>query len=122
MFTAFRTLTLITTPLLPLLLKTLSERSAFRLSLRGTPVFPLLLKQFSPNLETEAEAILTLLIKLIGGKTGWLTPVSFGLPGWMRVLVMEIMRMYASLYTSFLTHWLIGDYAVLYPYIYAQAL
>jgi Guanine nucleotide exchange factor in Golgi transport N-terminal len=92
MFTAFRTLTLITTPLLPLLLKTLSERSAFRLSLRGTPVFPLLLKRVSPNLETEAEAILTLLIKLIGGKTGWLTPVSLGLPGWMRVLVMEIMR------------------------------
>ena len=69
MFTAFRTLTLITTPLLPLLLKTLSERSAFRLALRGTRVFPLLLKRFSPKLKTAAEAILTLLIKLIGGKT-----------------------------------------------------
>jgi Guanine nucleotide exchange factor in Golgi transport N-terminal len=47
-----------------------------------------LLKQFSSKLETEAEVILTLLIKLIGGETdaGELRP------GWMRVLPMEIMR------------------------------
>jgi hypothetical protein len=69
MFTEFEALTLITTPPLPLLPKTLSECSTFRLALRGTRVFPLLLKQFSMKLETEAEAILTQLIKLIGGKT-----------------------------------------------------
>ena len=69
-FTEFRALTLITTPPLPLLPnKTFSERSAIRLALRGTRVFSLLLKQFSPKLETEAEAILVQLIKLIGGKT-----------------------------------------------------
>lgn len=64
--------------LFPLLLKTLSERSAFPLSLRGTCVVFLLLKQFSSKLETEAKVILTLLIKLICGKTD---PVSPGLGG-----------------------------------------
>jgi Guanine nucleotide exchange factor in Golgi transport N-terminal len=73
--------------LFPLLLKTLSERSAFPLALRGTRVVFLLLKQFS-RLETEAEVILTLLIKLIGGETDTGEPR----PGWMRVLAMEIMR------------------------------
>ena len=50
---------------------TLSERSASRIALRGTRVFfPLAYcKQFSPELETEAKAILILLIKLIGGET-----------------------------------------------------
>jgi hypothetical protein len=38
----------------PLLLKTLSERFAFPLALRGTRVVFLLLKQFSSKLETEA--------------------------------------------------------------------
>jgi hypothetical protein len=53
----------------PLFLKTLSSRSAFPLSLRGTRVAFLLLKQFPSELETEAKAILTLLIKLIIGET-----------------------------------------------------
>ena len=48
-----------------LLLKTLSKRSAFLLSLRGTRVVSLLLKQFSSKLETEVEVIRTLLIRLI---------------------------------------------------------
>ncbi|KAF8481495.1 guanine nucleotide exchange factor in Golgi transport N-terminal-domain-containing protein, partial [Russula emetica] len=57
--------------LFPLLLKTLFERSAFPLALRGTRVvfLRLLLKQFSSELEAEAEVILTLLIKLISGET-----------------------------------------------------
>ncbi|KAF8495978.1 hypothetical protein F5888DRAFT_1708057 [Russula emetica] len=45
--------------LFPLLLKTLSERSAFPLALRGTRVIFLLLKQSSSELEKEAEVILT---------------------------------------------------------------
>jgi Guanine nucleotide exchange factor in Golgi transport N-terminal len=71
----------------PLLLKTLFERSAFLLALRGTHVDSLLLKQFS-ELETEAEVILTPLIKFIIGETDAREPR----PGWMRVLTMEIMR------------------------------
>jgi hypothetical protein len=47
-----------------------------------------LLKQFSSKLETEAEVILTLLIKLAGGETDAGEPR----PGWMRVLAMEIIR------------------------------
>jgi Guanine nucleotide exchange factor in Golgi transport N-terminal len=53
----------------PLLLKTLSSRSAFPLSLRATRVAFFLLKQFPSELETEAKVILTLLIKLIIGET-----------------------------------------------------
>jgi hypothetical protein len=45
--------------LLALLLKTLSERSAFPLALRGTRVVFLSLKQFSSELEVEAEVNLT---------------------------------------------------------------
>jgi len=72
----------------PLLLKTLSERSAFPLTLRGTRVVFLLLKQFSAELATEAEVFLTLLIKLVSGEA----EASETRPGWMRVLAMEIMR------------------------------
>jgi hypothetical protein len=86
-FELFRALTLITTPPLPPAPQTLSERSAFPLSLRGTRVVFLLPKQFSFELETEAEVILTLLIKLISGETDAGKPR----PGWMRVLAMEIM-------------------------------
>ena len=46
-----------------LLLKTISERSAFPPTFRGTRVVFLLLKQFSAKLATEAENFLTLLIK-----------------------------------------------------------
>jgi len=46
----------------PLLLKTLSKRSGFPLTLRGTRVVFPLLKQFSAELATEAEILLTLLM------------------------------------------------------------
>ncbi|KAF8500790.1 hypothetical protein F5888DRAFT_1676338 [Russula emetica] len=88
MFTAFRTLTLITTPPLPP-----ASRNALRV-LRFSACPPrhrvvfLLLKQFSSKLETEVDVILTLLIKLISGETDTGEPR----PGWMRVLAMEIMR------------------------------
>ena len=72
----------------PLLLKTLSERSSFPLTLRGTRVVFLLLKQFSSELATEAEVFLTLLIKLVSGEA----EAGETRPGWMRVLAMEIMR------------------------------
>jgi hypothetical protein len=97
MFTAFRTLTLITTPPLPLLLKTLSERSVFLLALRGTRVVFLLLKQFSSKLETEADVILTLLIKLISGETDTGEPR----PGYTR---WRSCAGKAPLYSSFLAH------------------
>jgi Guanine nucleotide exchange factor in Golgi transport N-terminal len=47
-----------------------------------------LLKKFFSELETEAEIILTLLIKHFIGETDASEPR----PGWMRVLTMEIMR------------------------------
>jgi hypothetical protein len=62
MLSTFRALTLITT-LFPLLLKTLSECSAFPPALCGARVVFLLLRQF--KLEAEGEVIFTLLIKLI---------------------------------------------------------
>jgi hypothetical protein len=72
-FTASRALTLLLLLqhyLFPLLLKLkpLSERSAFRLPLHNTRVVFLLLKEPSCEHETEAEVILTLLIKPIGGE------------------------------------------------------
>jgi hypothetical protein len=70
-------LTLLQHHLSPLLLKMLSERSAFPLALRGTRIVFLLLKQFSPEVETEAEIILTLLIKLISGETGAGEPLAW---------------------------------------------
>jgi hypothetical protein len=70
----------------------LSERSAFPLMLCSTHVVFLLLKQFSAEIETEAEVFLSLLIKHVSSETeaseAWL--------GWMRVLVMEIMRGFIS--------------------------
>jgi Guanine nucleotide exchange factor in Golgi transport N-terminal len=62
MFTASEPLLLLQHHLLSLLLKRLSDRSAFPLALRGTRVVFLLLKQFSFELRTEAEIIFTPLI------------------------------------------------------------
>jgi hypothetical protein len=74
--------------LFPLLLKTLSGRSAFPLSLCNTCVVILLLEQFSSELETEPEVIFTLLIKLIGGETDACEPrLAWASEG----LMMEIM-------------------------------
>lgn len=66
-----------------------SERFAFPLSLRGTSLprcFPL--TQALLLLETDAEVIPTLLIKLVIGETG----ASEHWPRWMRVLAMDIIR------------------------------
>jgi hypothetical protein len=71
---------------LPPVPQMLSERSAFPLALRGTRVVFHLLKQFSSELETEVEVILTLFIKLISSETDTGEPR----PGRMRVLAMEI--------------------------------
>ena len=70
---------------------------SFPLTLRRTRIVFLLLMQFPAELATEAEVVLTLLIKksLSGeaeaGET-W--------PGWMRVLAMEIMRGCVFLFLS----------------------
>ncbi|KAK7679003.1 hypothetical protein QCA50_017947 [Cerrena zonata] len=88
--------------LCPLVLKALSDRPSFPLTLRSTRVVFLLLKQFSSELKTEAEVFLMLLIKIIGAETDSSATPSQStdsiphLPGarplWMRVLAMEIMR------------------------------
>ncbi|KAF9530793.1 hypothetical protein CPB83DRAFT_850328 [Crepidotus variabilis] len=84
--------------LCPLLLRTLSERPQFSLSLRCIRVVFLLLKQFSFELKTEAEVFLSLLIRIIGDdhsslETGEHSQQhSTSRPHWMRVMAMEIMR------------------------------
>ncbi|PCH34907.1 hypothetical protein WOLCODRAFT_27538 [Wolfiporia cocos MD-104 SS10] len=81
----------------PLLLKALSDRPSFPLTLRATRVVFLLLKQFSLELKTESEVFLMLLIKIIGSEGGDGDASEGGHPQaprplWMRVLAMEIMR------------------------------
>ncbi|KAG9017683.1 hypothetical protein FRB90_000273 [Tulasnella sp. 427] len=76
--------------LCPMLLKSLSDRPLFPLTLRSTRVVFLLLKQFCRELETEAEVFLMLLVKIISGDGEG--EGSGARPGWMRVLAMEIMR------------------------------
>jgi hypothetical protein len=76
--------------LCPLLLKSLSDRPVFPLTLRCTRVVFLLLKQFSGELKTEAEIFLMLLIRIIGDDSE--AGGSEARPAWMRVLGMEIMR------------------------------
>lgn len=82
----------------PLLLKALSERPLFPLTLRSTRVVFLLLKQFSSQLDTESEVFMMLLIKIIGGAASGEIDQhqeSSGFaprPLWVRVLSMEIMR------------------------------
>jgi hypothetical protein len=84
--------------LCPLLLRALSERPLFPLTLRCIRVVFLLLKQFSFELQTEAEVFFMLMIKLIaeepdsGDHSG---PHLNKLP-WMRVLAMEILRGYVK--------------------------
>lgn len=83
-----------------MLLKALSDRPNFPLTLRSTRVVFLLLKQFSSELKTEAEVFMMLLIKIIGTENDAGTPSqsteNFNphatRPIWMRVLGMEIMR------------------------------
>ncbi|KZP24026.1 hypothetical protein FIBSPDRAFT_785328 [Athelia psychrophila] len=81
--------------LCPLLLKSLSDRPVFPLTLRSTRVVFLLLKQFSLELYTEAEVFLMLLIRIIGGDFDGGSSADHGhsaRPQWMRVIAMEILR------------------------------
>ncbi|KAG1726836.1 hypothetical protein EDB19DRAFT_1897612 [Suillus lakei] len=79
--------------LCPLILKTLSDRHVFPLTLRCTRVVFLILKQFSFELETEAEVFLMLLIRMISEESDATNPDHSGSrPVWTRVLAMEIMR------------------------------
>ncbi|CAE6434947.1 unnamed protein product [Rhizoctonia solani] len=75
--------------LCPLLLKSLSDRPHFPLTLRSTRVVFLLLKQFSVELETESEVFLMLFIKVVSGDSD---SGEAPRPHWMRVLAMEIVR------------------------------
>ncbi|KAF7340848.1 Protein MON2 [Mycena sanguinolenta] len=77
--------------LCPLLLKALSDRPLFPLTLRCTRVVFLLLKQFALELVTEAEIFLSLLIKIVGEDHSEQSEQQ-PRPQWMRVLAMEIMR------------------------------
>ncbi|ESK90972.1 hypothetical protein Moror_16370 [Moniliophthora roreri MCA 2997] len=78
--------------LCPLLLKVLSDRAIFPLTLRCTRVAFLLLKQFSGELETEAEVFLMLFIKIISDEGDGGDQHGPARPPWVRVLAMEIMR------------------------------
>ncbi|KAG2136619.1 uncharacterized protein EDB93DRAFT_1242351 [Suillus bovinus] len=79
--------------LCPLILKSLSDRHVFPLTLRCTRVVFLILKQFSFELETEAEVFLMLLIRMISEDPDASNPDhSSSRPIWTRVLAMEIMR------------------------------
>lgn len=73
----------------PLLLKSLSDRPHFPLTLRSTRVVFLLLKQFLAELETESEVFLMLFIKIVAGDAD---SGEAPRPHWMRVLAMEIVR------------------------------
>ncbi|KAI6131100.1 hypothetical protein EDD16DRAFT_1822615 [Pisolithus croceorrhizus] len=79
--------------LCPLLLKSLSERAVFPLTLRCFRVVFLLLKKFSFELKTEAEVFFMLLIKIVSEDLESSTlDHAEARPPWMRVLAMEIMR------------------------------
>ncbi|KAF9222197.1 hypothetical protein BS17DRAFT_195192 [Gyrodon lividus] len=79
--------------LCPMLLKSLSDRAVFPLTLRCTRVVFLLLKQFSFELKTEAEVFLVLLIRMISDDADSVATDHIGSrPAWTRVLAMEIMR------------------------------
>ncbi|KAH7925996.1 hypothetical protein BV22DRAFT_1111998 [Leucogyrophana mollusca] len=80
--------------LCPLLLKSLSDRPVFPLTLRCTRVVFLLLKQFSFELKTEAEVFLMLLIRMIAeeSESASADHSSHSRPAWTRVLAMEVMR------------------------------
>lgn len=79
--------------LCPLLLKSLSEKAVFPLTLRCFRVVFLLLKKFSFELKTEAEVFFMLLIKIVSEDLESSTlDHAEARPPWMRVLAMEIMR------------------------------
>ena len=76
--------------LLPLLLKTIFERSVFSLMHDGTHVVLFSPEQFLSKLATEFEDFLILLIKLVSDEV----EVAETRPGWMRVLAMKIIRLH----------------------------
>ncbi|KAL1741643.1 guanine nucleotide exchange factor in Golgi transport N-terminal-domain-containing protein [Schizophyllum fasciatum] len=78
--------------LCPLLIKALSDRPQFALTLRCTRVVFLLLKQFHAELLTEAEVFLVMLIKIITEDSEVEPAEHAPRPHWMRVIAMEIMR------------------------------
>ncbi|KAG5638067.1 hypothetical protein H0H81_002035 [Sphagnurus paluster] len=78
--------------LCPLLLKALSDRPIFPLTLRCTRVVFLLLKQFSTELTTESEVFLMLLIKIFSEDSDGGDSPYHARPLWTKVLAMEIMR------------------------------
>jgi hypothetical protein len=83
--------------LCPLLLKALSERPLFPLTLRCTRVVFLLLKQFSSELVVEEEIFLVVLIRMINEENDGITSPGetsghVARPPWMRVLALEIIR------------------------------
>lgn len=76
-----------------MLLRSLSEKPLFPLTLRSTRVVYLLLKQFSVELETEAEVFLMFLIRVVSGEMDTSAGEGSGSrPVWMRVLSLEILR------------------------------
>ena len=78
--------------LCPLLIKALSDRPQFALTLRCTRVVFLLLKQFHAELQTGAEVFLVMLIKIITEDTESEPAEHPPRPHWMSVIAMEIMR------------------------------
>ncbi|KAF4587994.1 hypothetical protein EYR38_009955 [Pleurotus pulmonarius] len=81
--------------LCPLLLKALSDRPLFPLTLRCTRVVFILLKQFIHELDTEAEVFLAFFIRIVseeGGAPADSAGGGISRPQWMRVLAMEIIR------------------------------
>ncbi|KAG1875783.1 hypothetical protein F4604DRAFT_1903720 [Suillus subluteus] len=79
--------------LCPLILKSLSDRHVFPLTLRCTRVVFLILTKFSFELEAEVEALLMILIRMVSEDFDTLNPDhSVSRPIWTRVLAMEIMR------------------------------
>lgn len=75
----------------PLLLKSLSEKPTFPLTLRSTRVVFILLKHFSRELETESEVFAMMLIKMVSGEETH-TMDGSRRPHWMRVLAAEVIR------------------------------
>ncbi|KAJ7037641.1 hypothetical protein C8F04DRAFT_1329916 [Mycena alexandri] len=90
-----------------LLLKSLSDRPLFPLTLRCTRVVFLLLNQFAPELETEAEIFLTFLIKIVGDdrseqgeQNGWGERMSL----WASLLGRRAEAVFESLSRGTVTH------------------
>lgn len=88
--------------LCPFLLKCLSERPIFPLTLRATRVVFLLLKQFISELQTESEVFFILLIKVVSGENdGDMGSSQAPRPFWMRIMALEAIRGYCPYFHLF---------------------